>query len=606
MRSLSVCLLLLAVTALFLSLNSAIPVVAQQQDPSTPADRGLDPDEAIEIPAEKPEDNDDQDGPGSITTTETDPQEQWFWVSRFIHNNSGVGQPGPGNGTGRSISFLTIQAKSPEPNEEGEAAANDKRYRVVVEKVRKRRNDDTWTDWQEVDKKGKEVEIALDEPLKYCEVLEVRMRIESQVKVQPNPTNRPRLWVWEKDTNGDDVYKPREDDKTTFNVINLLTAGGLKVEAAAAGNDPAGDGTGGAGQQGTIGYMFDDLVTPPNLEPTSIGDGEYGTFDAPDIIFSERHSWRIPGGDLRVFATGGASFCDQSNLEVIARDVTGADAIASMDVAFGTPSVINGMINLPVIFRNPESLNAISVMIRGAEVEVPGFLEGTTIRYGFGGVPASRQPIRMPALLQVGTAPESYVYRSHAKIEVEYTHPDFPEDEGMTSQRVGWYTFMARPYTTAEHIGYTDAIVIGEPEAGHIRGGTFEITPLDAFAFMATEDTKLLVLNADDYTESSAFDDGSIEVTSTGAIRVTLGMRASSDSPILLMILNPKLNMGYGPFTAKQSGRVAIGGEALRGGFQRAVRIVEPDFGTEADHHLLPENPLVPTQLVPLAQVDPS
>lgn len=574
----------------------AMTIVVAQQQPNTPFDRGDSSNNPIEIPHDTSDD--DTEGAGGIETTSKEKQDPLYWHYVYIHNNSGTGEPGPNNKTGSPAKHLTIQLKNP-VTEDGRDGSKHKRKRIVVDEVKKKRHDGSWTNAQKVEKQGEKVVITLDEELAYCETLEVKMRVEVDTKEHVPGSGSPGKWRWE------NSFGAVVGEKSTFNIVDVLTGGQKPIERAGVGGDPAGDSEGDPADQGSIGYMFDDLDPELNLAPTSIGEGDTGTFAAPDLVFSERHSWSIPTGTLRFFATGGASFNSESSLQVIARDVTGADAVMNMDVGFGTPSVVNGVIQVPVNYRNPEAEHRIAIMVRGAEVDVPELAGGTVIRYAVGGISAGPAPVRMPAMLRVGAEPESYVFRTHASLEIEYTHPDFPEDPGVTDHRVGWYTFMARPHASADHIGYVDAIVIGEPEAGHIRGGSFEITNIDPFNFVASQDTKLYVLHADDYSEVEAFDGGSIEVTASGAIRVALGQRGVLDTPVVLVILNPKVNMGQGPFTAKQSGRVAIAGDALRGGFQRAIRLVKCDFGTSEDFHLLPDEPLVATQLTPLAQVQP-
>lgn len=567
------------------AVSFAFTIAKAQQQPQTPSQRGSDPDQnPVEVPNDGDDDPNDGDGAFGRTTSETEKEEPGYWHNVYIHNNSKQGT---------AATWMTISTKY---NPDGDdLKKDDKRHRICIKRI-KRRSGTTWDDWQDVDKCGEEVKIELDNPVAHCEVLRVQFAIEVDKTKRKNPASGP--YEWEND------WKVVEGDSATFNV-SFQDAVGNDLVSNGAGSDPAGSGNPEAGDPGSMAYMFADISPEMNLQPTSIG-ADAGTFDAPDLILSERGLWSIPEGNLRIHATGEASFSSQSSLQVLARDVQGNDAVAGSAVVIGTPTVSNGVIQVPIVSRESNAEHRIAIMIRGAKVDVPATASGTVIRYAFGGVPAGPRPVRMPAMLVSGAEPDSYVFRTSAEVEVVHIHPSDPENPGVMTRRVGSYTWMARPYDTSANVGYIDAIVLGEPEAGHIRSGSFEVTPVDPFEFVETEDTKMFVVNADNYAGiDGAFESASIEVTASGALKVTLGARNVLDQPILIVILSPKLDLGQGPFTVKQGARVAIGGDALRGGLGRTVRLVEFDYGTEADHALLPTGGHTATALTPLAEVEP-
>lgn len=573
---------------------------AQKDTPPGKRGVGVHEGERLELPYES-EDN-DQDGAFARETIEEDKEEQGYWHDIYLHNNSGRGDPGVYNGAWVHWIVFTTLAHS-----DATLTRNSKRDGIHVRRIRRRSSSGKWADWQNVNKIGEEVVVVSDDPFTYGEVLRVQFAVVQDETVESGDSGEGRRrFQWA------ETWRAVAGNRGTYSA-KLLNGNQDEVVSNGGGSDPATDQnsvisvpakSGDEDEHGNMDYMFDDLSPAMDLKATSIGE-DPGTFDAPDLIFSERNSWRIPVGTLRFIATGGANFNEQSDLQVIARDETGEDAVVALDVAFGTPSVVDGVIEVPVVYRNPDAEERIAVMVRGAEVDAPSLATGTIIRYAFGGVSAGPRPVRMPSLLKAGAEPENSVFRTSAEIEVEHIHPSDPQNPGVMDRRVGWHTWMARPYDTSVQEGFIDAIVLGEPESGHIREGSFEITPVDSFEFVESEDTKLFVVNANDHSELvDAFEDGTIEVTTEGALRVTLDQRIILDQPLKLVILNPKLNLGPGPFTADQSARVAIGGDALRGGLQETVRLVELDHGTETDNAFLPIEGHTATELTPLAEVE--
>src|SRR5690606_12606799 len=120
---------------------------------------------------------------------------------------------------------------------------------------------------------------------------------------------------------------------------------------------------------------------------------------------------------LRFYALGGASFDSESNLQLIVRDAMGNDPVASFDAGFGTPSVIDGVIVVPVTYRNPNAVYRIAVMVRGAIVDLPALHGGTMISYAIGGTSAGSGSVRTPPLVRVGGEPSGELFRSRVVID---------------------------------------------------------------------------------------------------------------------------------------------------------------------------------------------
>jgi hypothetical protein len=552
-----------AVVIVLMTAGVMLTMVAAQVPPPPPGSQESKP---IQVPSKNAED------------VEISAEEDPFWKHIFIHNNTGVdGDPETGEGydPGNVARRLRFLVKRPRNHTREE-------HRIVVNRVRKRDSEGNWkdiTDGVTPSAGGNDVTVQMDEGQKHCEVVEVRFKVEVRKKSSGS-------WgSWGSD----------ESARPKFN-IHMQDAFGVQFVQAGTGDSPFG-----TGMLATVSDAFDNLSPVANFAITQLAPGESGVFAAPDLVFSEASGWTMPEGTLRFFATGGVPFDSGSSLQAIARDEEGNDAVLGGDVTLGTPTVNGGVIEVPVQYRNPESEHRIAIMVRGAEVDVPEMGSGTEIGYTVGGVAAGADVIRIAPLVRIGTLPEGHVFKSSADLVI--VDPQDPEDFWLVGG-VGELIFVARTDQAGAHQGFIDAIVIGESETGVIRAGSFEITPLDGKPFVATEDTKLFALYADNTEAVDAFDDATIEVTAAGALRVTLGARQANGA-LKLMILNPKIDMGAAPFYDGENARFAVGGDALRGHFQRSILLVEGSQVTTYRHEsLLPDEPLQAHALTPLAEVD--
>jgi hypothetical protein len=558
-------------------------MVAFAQQPAPPVAAGSTPEEPIEVP-------DDSGSAGGMSSSG-----QNDWKYQYIHNNTGRPADGDDPGDpGKSADWITLACKEPPQHpDEGKLAGRRKRWehRIVIDEVKKKVNG-AWVDVKKntepQDGEGSKVKIELDQPLAYCETLRIRMRVERR-EVEHVAGDKWAPGDWNANTVGNIV---------NYNVVELLDGFQNKIVQGGSGNDPVGSGW------VSVGTVFAGLNPAANFTATDTGANATAVVAAPDLVYSESvGGWSMPTGTLRFSATGGATFASSSSLQLLARNEDGDDAVGEEDISFGIPSIVNGVIEVPILSRNTAGPR-VAVMVRGAEVDVPALAAGTLIGYAVGGVPAGTISVRVAPLVRVQSDPTGTVLHSSADVKIEYEDPENAENVGYLVTPVGGLIHMARPDEEGVHQGYIDAIVLGESESGVFRAGSFEITPVDGRVFVASGNTKLFVIKADDHSDASeAFEGGTIEVTQSGALRVTLQSRVMLDTVLKLVILNPKINMGTGPFVAGQNARFAVGGDALRGGIPRTLLLVEGHYGTETDNEYLPNEPLVALDLTAVATV---
>jgi hypothetical protein len=582
---------------------AAVSVLAEQQ-PSTPAGTGTSPRNPMQAP------DDTEDKAGSMIG---DGDGEMNWRFHYIRNTSGTGDPnnrGQDDDRGWSASFLTLEVREPSvitgfggirrrvPNKSRE-------HRIVVAEVKTNVNGlwiDALTDTLPADGMGEQVQIDLGQPMSYGGVFRIRMRVEMrEAELRSDGT-----WAygdWQADTRLD----PEDEDsriRVAFGCTEISDGSRRPITKARAGNERLGNSSGAPDSEGSTEYTYQGLQPGADFDPVKVAPGEPGRYAAPDLVFAEGASWAMPQGEIRFHATGGASFADNaSDLIVLARNAAGQDALLAEEIALGKPAVVNGVITVPVTHRDAEARRRVAVMVRGAEVVVPTLAEGTTLSYAVGGSSTGGSSVRTPPLVRVGSvpSPSPRVIKTCAHMRIRYLGD---AGVGSLNARIGRFIHMARPYESGLYGGYIDAIVLGESRAGAFRAGSFEITPVDNFSFIAADDTKLFVVHAaDDSDAVDAFENAEISVTSEGALRVELGQRLTLDAPLKLIVLNPLLDLGFAPFTPGDNARVAIAGDALRGGLSRTSILVERHFGNADDNEYLPEDPLIATHLTPLAEV---
>jgi hypothetical protein len=586
-------------------LSCVVVGVLAEQQPNTPAGTGTSPGNPMQAP------DDTEDKAGSMIG---DGDGELNWRFHYIRNNTGTGDPnnrGQDDDQGWSADFLTLEIREPSvitgfggvrrriPNKTRE-------HRIVVADVKAKINNrwiDALTDTIPADGKGERVQIDLGQPMSYGGVFRIKMRVEMrEAELKSDGT-----WAyggWRADTSLD----PEDEDsrvRVAFGCIEIADGDRRPITKARAGNERLGNSSGAPNRLGSVEYTYQGLQPAADFAPATVTPGESGHHAAPDLVFAEGASWAMPPGEIRFHATGGASFADNaSDLLVLARNAAGEDAVLMGEISLGDPAVVNGVITVPVIHRDTEAKRRVAVMVRWAEVIVPPLADGTTLTYAVGGSSTGGASVHTPPLARVGSEPSRSprVTKTCARMQIRYQRE---AGVGPLNARIGRFIHMARPHESGLYGGYMDAIVLGELRAGTFRAGSFEITPVDDFSFLAAEDTKLFVVHAaDDSDAADAFEDAKISVTPNGALRVELGKRLTLDTPLKLIILNPLLDLGVAPFTPGDNARAAIAGDALRGGLSRTSILVERHFGKADDYELLPEEPLIALDLTPVAEVE--
>lgn len=449
---------------------------------------------------------------------------------------------------------------------------DDYEYRIIVEDVTNPTTGNSVVDSKDpVDGTGAKVEVALDPAIGPGGMVRAKVRVERKKKKDGGN--------WEPDTNGENV---------NFN-IRLLDGNNAAIVQAGTGDDPFG------AEDTELAAVFDE----PDFGPASCDADTATTVEAPELFFSERNGWRMPVGELRFHATGGAAFTTQvgTSLAIEARNEAGEDAISEGEVECGTPYIDSGVLVVPIDARDAEAVRNISLRVTGAFVTVPALASGTMIGYAVGGSSSGSEETRIPALVRIGGAPES----GSLAIGRAAMTTTLGDDEEEYANEVGGRVHVAW-IRKGEHTGFLDAIVIDESTANYFRAGSFEITPIDDFHFVNSTDTRLYVLDQENEQVEDAFDSATISVTTSGAIRVTLAQRSSTET-LRLVILNPKVNLGEAPYSPGQNARVAIGGSALRSGFSRVALLVERDNAEGYEEPLFDE-PLGTPDLTPIAAMN--
>jgi hypothetical protein len=509
------------------------------------------------------------------------------------HHGKPVGQHGTGglsgvkyikNGSkaGRNCDSVevSIKANKQGKNTEGNDVAYD--YEVVVEDIK---NPTTGASIKQqispadgkasTDGGATAVTVKLNPPLPPGASARADIKVRRKKK---NPKDSP----WE------DAFT----DKVLLN-FKLLGADGQAIVQAGTGDSPFGDGT-----LASISEVFPGA----NLAASACLAGSATTVAAPDLVFAECNNWRMSPGILRFVATGGAGFevLDGAALAVTARDEQGVDAVTSGGIELGEPTIVNGEIQVSVTGRDPALADHVALRITGAAVVVPALAGGTDIGYSVGGTSAGSMEVRVAPLVRVGGAP---LAGSVTWSRCAVTTVTESEGEAETSiEHVGGLPLVVWKNSGGSE-GYLDAFVIEESDAGFIREGSFEITPTDGLTFMESEHTKLCVLDMQNEAIPGAFATATIGVTPKGAIRVTLGQRSAQAGKLRLVILNPKVSAKASIFANRRSGRVAIGGSALRGGFPKTVILLEP-MPDSAYERPLPTEPLNCPGLAALATME--
>lgn len=531
-------------------------------------------------------------GAGGSATTAIASDGDDDWSDVYICNWTGRGDPDDPDDGGYTADFLFFECRERTSREE---PRKKREYRVVVGDGRKRLMNGRWIEALESQSakhsRGVRIFQGMSQPPRYGETVHMRMRAERR-KLERKDDGRWDYGDWEADTKGARVAFHTE----------FLNGVASKWRSAGAGGGVVGNIRRTERRRGRVEHVYFTVDPQPNFQATEIEADAFGQFPAPDLVFLERASWAMPAGVIRFHVVGGGWFFDNAaKLSVLTRDAYGRNAEANGDITLGQPRVIDGVIEVPVEDRNQDSIDRVAVMVRGAEVVVPPTREGTLMRYAVGGSSTGSGTIWSPPLLCVGPEPEGRPPRkkSSARIDITYQDPDNP---GPATVSVGRLVHMARPFEPGRHEGHIDAIVLGESGPGMFRRGSLGVLPLDEFRFVESESTALYVVD-DDGTSVDGFEDARIEVTSTGSLYVKLGPRTAPDTKLKLIILNPKLDLGDAPFTPGENARVAIGGDALRGALEFTELLVERHHGNKDDFELLPDEPLIPAELSPIAEV---